>query len=87
MNLLKKLLCKLFGHKGPRGIPFLEGKRSGAMTKISWDCPRCGEQTSAISIDAAQPTRHRMQHVYENASWTHNGRNSAYPVSTHRHHD
>lgn len=63
--MLKKLLCKVFGHKGPVGIPYREGKSVGAMTNISWDCPRCGEQTSAIRICAAKATRNHMTTIYD----------------------
>ncbi len=62
--MLKKLLCKVFGHKGPVGIPYREGKSVAAMTNVSWDCPRCGEQTSAIQIDTAKATRNHMNTIY-----------------------
>lgn len=62
--MLKRLWCRVFGHAKPitykvRDDSFfyvgLDGQ--GMASSIQWECPRCGAQANAISLEAPRPGR------------------------------
>jgi hypothetical protein len=48
-TILSRLLCKVFGHKGP------VKRVSKEFASMRWECPRCGEPDRAIMIGSEMP--------------------------------
>ena len=69
--MLGKLACRLFGHAGPKDAPYKEWKAmprvsgNASLTRIEWECPRCGENAWALKmrLDPVQrtPAAHRAE--------------------------
>jgi hypothetical protein len=71
LQMLSKLMCRVFGHAGPKEVPYKEGKPiprmsgNASLTRIEWDCPRCGQNTWALKTrpDPVQrtPAAHHVE--------------------------
>lgn len=48
--MFKKLLCLVFGHARPLGVPCREADSVPTLARSEWTCPRCGARSSALAI-------------------------------------
>ncbi len=68
---LGRLVCRVFGHAGPKDIPYKEGKPaprlsgSASLSRIEWECPRCGQNAWALKIRPDRVQRSPAAHLIE----------------------
>lgn len=70
--VMKKAVCHILGHAGPGGMPYREGaparfaSGNASLSRVEWDCPRCGQPAWALTIrpDSVPRTRgaNRIEH-------------------------
>jgi hypothetical protein len=55
-GMFSKVICRVFGHAGPKGVLYKEGVPSpryggnASFSRIDWECPRCGQNAWALKI-------------------------------------
>lgn len=47
---ISRLLCKLFGHKGPKGTTYSVKPVTSQFASMKWACPRCGERMQGVML-------------------------------------
>lgn len=52
---ISRLMCKLFGHKGPEGTTYSVKPVTAQSASMKWACPRCGERMQGVMLGSEKP--------------------------------